>query len=194
LIGDHFTTVENGHFKISTELTGAQKLIPNSYTIDIVTPMASVQPHNVQSVIGTSGEYLRGPYVVTLEAGGKYVPAKFPRNSAPSDDEKLLGFMIHYTQKISVMSDGKVIPIPFDRASSSIDDINEAFMVCVFSKAENGPYSSFDDGKSAIRILGECHDQWNAYVDACIKSGDTDGSCTAKSAILAQGALKLLNK
>jgi len=75
-----------------------------------------------------------------------------------------------------------------------VDPQAKAFTECLVSKAKNGQYSSFDGGKSATRLLGECPDQWKECVDACVASGDTDGNCTLKSGILAQSALKLLNK
>jgi hypothetical protein len=70
----------------------------------------------------------------------------------------------------------------------------KAFTDCISSRATSGQYSSLDGGKSAMRLLGDCPDQWKKYLDACIRSGDTDGNCTLKTAILAQAALKLLNK
>jgi hypothetical protein len=78
--------------------------------------------------------------------------------------------------------------------AAPVDPQAKAFTDCIISKAKNGEYSSLDGGKSATRLLGECPDQWKEYVDACMRSGDTDGDCTLKSGILAQAALKLLNK
>lgn len=74
------------------------------------------------------------------------------------------------------------------------DDESKAFTDCLLSKAQNSQYSSFDGGKSAMQLLGDCPDQWKDYVDACMRSGNTDGDCTLKSGILAQAALKSLNK
>src|ERR1700686_3407259 len=45
-----------------------------------------------------------------------------------------------------------------------------------------------------LQLLGDCSDQWKECVDACMRSGDTDGNCPPKSGILAQAALNLLNK
>lgn len=92
-------TVQNGRF--TSSLRGPSPLISDSYTVDIVTPMAHIQPDTVQSVIGKFGERLRGAYVVRLQ-GGKYVSVRFPRNAAASDDERLFGLSIRYTQKIYV--------------------------------------------------------------------------------------------
>lgn len=72
--------------------------------------------------------------------------------------------------------------------------VEKKFADCLLSKARGPQYTSFDGGKSAIQLLGQCPSEWNAYVDACIATGDTDGNCTLKSGVLAQAALKLLNK
>ena len=71
---------------------------------------------------------------------------------------------------------------------------DKAFTDCMLSKAKLGSYSSADGGRSSVRLLGECPTEWNAYVDACVGSGDTEGNCTLKSGVLAQAALKLLGK
>ena len=80
------------------------------------------------------------------------------------------------------------------KAGPSASVVEKKFTDCLLAKARQHQYSSFDGGKSAIQLLGDCQAQWNTYEDACMASGDTDSSCTAKSAILAQTALKLLNK
>jgi len=43
-------------------------------------------------------------------------------------------------------------------------------------------------------LMGECDATWKAWHDQCMASGDTDGNCTLKAAMLAQSALKLLGK
>lgn len=89
------TTVQNGHFTISPESIGG-KVIEGAYTIEVITPAAAKQPENVQEVIGRSGEYLDGPYVVTFSSQG------YARRSAnPSDFEKSAGYQIRYVQKIN---------------------------------------------------------------------------------------------
>ena len=110
-------TVKNGHFAIGAELTRNDKLIPDSYTIHVGTPTASVEPESVQRVIGDSGQNLRGPYVVTMGANGERIPVRFPRNSAPTYYESLAGLMIEYTQGMVVADDGRVFLIP---ASSNV--------------------------------------------------------------------------
>jgi TPR repeat protein len=91
-------TVQSGRF--SATLQGPRPLISDSYTIDIAMA-ASLQSQSVQSVIGKLGEHLRGPYVTTFGPSGQYLPVTFPRDN-PSDSEKIVGYTIHYTQKIYI--------------------------------------------------------------------------------------------
>jgi uncharacterized protein YecT (DUF1311 family) len=97
-----FTTVQNGRFTIGSELFGDEALLADSYTVEVVTVGAFKQSQNVQSVIGKSGEHLYGSYVVTLDAGAKYVPVRLPRKASPAAGENPFGLMIRYTQKIYV--------------------------------------------------------------------------------------------
>lgn len=98
-------TVEHGRFSASP-LKDAESLFSGSYTIDIVTPTARVQPGNVQAVIGKSGERLRGPYVVVLGNGKEAdFPVTFPRRTELSDDQKYISFMIHFRQRIRIAGD-----------------------------------------------------------------------------------------
>jgi hypothetical protein len=99
--------VENGRFTIGTELTGTEKLLADTYKIDVTMDPHGQSDPAVKSVIGPKGENLRGSYVVALgdEPGKTYVPIKFPRTSPPTEGERLLGLMINYTQRVFVASD-----------------------------------------------------------------------------------------
>lgn len=77
--------------------------------------------------------------------------------------------------------------------ASSTDNNAKHLSECLLANAKAGDYSSLDGGKSSIRLLGQCP-QWQAYVDSCIQSGKEDGVCTLQAGILAQAALKLVNK
>lgn len=120
--------------RFTTEIIGVEKLIPASYTIDIATPSARSMPQSVQSVLGKAGEHLYGPYVVTLEEGGKYVPAKLPRNRIPTDSEIFPGFMIHYTQKIAVLPDGEAFVTGCVPKLGLIDACDSSTLVPSFEK------------------------------------------------------------
>ena len=74
----------------------------------------------------------------------------------------------------------------------------KAFADCLLLQGRDGAYTSFDGGKSAIRLMGEaCKAEWNAWEDQCIANGGADGGfngCTAQALIQAQLALKMLGK
>jgi hypothetical protein len=98
--------VENGRFTIGTELTGTEKLLADTYKIDVTMDPHGQSDPIAKSAIGPKGENLRGSYVVTLadEPGKTYVP-KFPRTSPPTEGERYFGLMINYTQRVFVAGD-----------------------------------------------------------------------------------------
>ena len=66
---------------------------------------------------------------------------------------------------------------------------------CLMPAAEFGEYSSFDGGKSAIRMLAEkCHSEFLAWTKACQADGKSDGDCTFTAGIGAQLAIKKFGK
>lgn len=207
--------VRSGHF--TGQIASTEQLVPDTYTVDIVTPAAMTEPQSVQSIIGKSGENLQGPYIVTLESGGQYVPANFSPGHTLSAGETMLGLMVHFTQRIQVTADRDALPIPCADSSnnSGVDcglliaspppavaaaqpnvdlDPEKAFTQCLLREGHAPQYISSDGGQSAMQLMGQCEKQWNAYSDACVKAGESDGDCNLKSAELAQMALKMLGK
>ncbi len=71
---------------------------------------------------------------------------------------------------------------------------SKAFTDCLLSEVLNGAYTSLDGGESALRLIGKCKSEWNAWEDACMAGGGTDSSCTVAAGVLDQSTLKLLNK
>ncbi|MGB6686834.1 MAG: PH domain-containing protein [Terracidiphilus sp.] len=113
--------------------------------------------------------------------------------TAPKGDQFMNSFRIDAQQEQVNADPRAVLPLPTVDAAPATSEA-KALTDCLVSSAQNGQYSSFDGGKSATKLLADCPDQWKEYIDACMRSGDADGNCTLKSAILAQTALKLLNK
>ena len=163
-------TVQSGRF--TTTLQGPHTLISGSYTID-VSMAASLQSQSVQSVIGKLGDHLRGPYVVTFGPSGQYLPVEFPRDNS-SNSEKIVGYVIHYTQKIYVAGN----------ASSDTESKTQA--IAQFRK----------------RNVDSCTSNID-FVNALVKSGAVSGSetlgaerqakidaCVAQSEAKLQMALK----
>lgn len=76
---------------------------------------------------------------------------------------------------------------------------NKAFLECLLLQGRTGSYSSFDGGRSAIRLMSlACKSQWEAWQKQCVADRGTDSGpngCTVRAArLLAQTALKLLGK
>lgn len=53
-------------------------LSAGNYIVDVIMPIASVQPENVQSIVGNNGQHLTGPLVKDSSWGGKTVEYSFP--------------------------------------------------------------------------------------------------------------------
>jgi hypothetical protein len=88
-------TVENGRFSAFPK--DQSVLNPGVHTIDIVTPFADRQPPQVQAIIGSKGQNLRGPLIEVFDPDShQYVPA------ASDPDGKLFGFSVHYTKTINI--------------------------------------------------------------------------------------------
>lgn len=78
-------------------------------------------------------------------------------------------------------------------AAKSYDPLDQSYTQCLDQKAAIGDFTSSDEGRSAIRLMGQCAD-WNIWVQSCVDRGGTDGDCTTQSAMLAQEAIKLRGK
>ena len=42
-----------------------------------------------------------------------------------------------------------------------------------------------------MELMVDCDEQWKPWQDKCMADGETDGDCSVKAAILAQGAIIL---
>src|SRR5271165_2733397 len=89
---------------------------------------------------------------------------------------------------------GLAVWMPMSVQAQSASPVTKAFTDCLLSQAQKGSYTSSDGGRSAMLLMGECDATWKSWHDQCMASGDTDGNCTLKAAMLAQSALKLLGK
>jgi hypothetical protein len=90
------------------------------------------------------------------------------------------------------------VSAPLSVQAQSGSPANKAFLECLLFQGRTGSYSSFDGGKSAIRLMGlACKSQWDAWQKQCVADGGTDtgpNGCTVQAGVLAQTALKLLGK
>jgi hypothetical protein len=72
--------------------------------------------------------------------------------------------------------------------------VSARFTQCLLPKAQYGEYSSYDGGKSAAALLGECVGVEDEWQKSCEAAGDTDHNCFGKAMIVAQTAIKSFGK
>jgi hypothetical protein len=64
---------------------------------------------------------------------------------------------------------------------------------CVYSKAKNGRYAKgMRDSDSAL--IGECRNQWVAYIDVCTRVGLDNETCVLRSRLLIHPILEVVGK
>jgi hypothetical protein len=67
------TTVSGGQFRAGPFTQRGAPLSPGDYILDIYTPLTSLQPLDVQAVIGENGKNLSGMLIETLPIGDNVV-------------------------------------------------------------------------------------------------------------------------
>ena len=65
---------------------------------------------------------------------------------------------------------------------------------CMAPKAQFGKYSSFDGGKSALRLVIDCPDESTEYTNNCMNVGRQKDECAWELAIFAQITIKMFGK
>ena len=79
------------------------------------------------------------------------------------------------------------------QASNETMRIESEYRECLYSKAKNGRYAR-GERDSDFGLIGECRNQWVAYMDLCIKLGFGNDSCVLKSRLLIHAILNLTGK
>jgi hypothetical protein len=64
---------------------------------------------------------------------------------------------------------------------------------CLYAKSRSGRYAH-DARDSDFGLLGECRNQWVAYMDVCIKAGFDNPTCVMKSRLVIHAILNLTGK
>jgi hypothetical protein len=94
-------------------------------------------------------------------------------------------------------ADAATQPIAEEETRKKKDRAGKVLTDCLVSRAQNGPYTSFDGGTSASRLLGDCKVEWDAFDRAC-KSvpqfAGEPGGCGVQATVFAQVALKVVGK
>ena len=74
------------------------------------------------------------------------------------------------------------------------DVIVKNLSYCMAPKAQFGQYSSFDGGKSAVKLALECQIEVMEYANNCKGAGRANDDCMWELAILAQVTIKMFGK
>jgi hypothetical protein len=69
LAGQQDVVVANGQFEAGPFTNGDDPYRPGTYTAEITSSLASLQSPDVQSVIGSMGQYMQGPAIVSADIG-----------------------------------------------------------------------------------------------------------------------------
>jgi hypothetical protein len=77
-------------------------------------------------------------------------------------------------------------------ASETLRVENE-YRECLFAKSRSGRYAH-GERDSDFGLLGECRNQWVAYMDVCIKAGFDNPTCVMKSRLVIHAILNLTGK
>jgi hypothetical protein len=64
---------------------------------------------------------------------------------------------------------------------------------CLYSKSRSGRYAH-GERESDFGLIGECRNQWVAYMDVCTKAGFDNATCVMKSRLVIHAILNLTGK
>ncbi|HEV2646256.1 MAG TPA: hypothetical protein VGU46_07835 [Acidobacteriaceae bacterium] len=118
------------------------------------------------------------------------------KSSKPTAIRKFFGALIIFALigGIKVLySDSSETEPPADVKSAHPATLDARLTQCLLPKAQYGEYSSFDGGKSAFALIGEC-DVAVEWEENCVATGGTEHNCFTKIMILAQAAIKEFGK
>ena len=71
--------------------------------------------------------------------------------------------------------------------------VENEYRECLYSKSRNGKYAHAERD-SDFGLLGECRNQWVAYMDVCAKAGFDNPTCVMKSRLVIHAILNLTGK
>jgi hypothetical protein len=77
--------------------------------------------------------------------------------------------------------------------SSETMRVEDEYRECLFLKSRSGRYAH-GDRESDFGLLGECRNQWVAYMDLCAKAGFDNKTCVMKSRLVIHAILDLNGK
>ena len=71
--------------------------------------------------------------------------------------------------------------------------VENDYRECLYAKSRGGRYAK-GQRDSDFGLIGECRNQWVAYMDVCAKSGFDNGTCVMKSRLVIHAILNLTGK
>jgi hypothetical protein len=77
--------------------------------------------------------------------------------------------------------------------SSETLRVENEYRECLYSKSRSGRYAH-GERESDFGLLGECRNQWVAYMDVCTKTGFDNATCVMKSRLVIHAILNLTGK
>ena len=84
-------------------------------------------------------------------------------------------------------------PIAPARSQSSKETVENEYRECLYAKSRSGRYAR-GERDSDFGLIGECRNQWVAYMDVCVKSGFDNRTCVMKSRLVIHAILNLTGK
>jgi hypothetical protein len=84
------------------------------------------------------------------------------------------------------------VPVRGQTSGETLRVENE-YRECLFSKSRSGKYAH-GERDSDFGLLGECRNQWVAYMDVCAKAGFDNPTCVMKSRLVIHAILNLTGK
>ncbi len=82
---------------------------------------------------------------------------------------------------------------PAQSQSSETLRAENEYRECLYSKTRNRQYVR-GERDSDFKLLGECRNQWVAYMDVCTKAGFDNATCVMKSRLVIHAILDLTGK
>jgi hypothetical protein len=79
------------------------------------------------------------------------------------------------------------------QTSSETLRVENEYRECLYAKSRNGRYAR-GERESDFGLLGECRNQWVAYMDVCNKTGFDNPTCVMKSRLVIHAILNLTGK
>jgi hypothetical protein len=87
---------------------------------------------------------------------------------------------------------GPAAPVNGQTSNETLRVENE-YRECLYAKSRNGRYAH-GERESDFGLLGECRNQWVAYMDVCNKAGFDNPTCVMKSRLVIHAILNLTGK